>query len=235
LVEPIYSCESGVQTSSIVVDLVDPSISQNVLYALDSTNPNDFILNPDFGNIASGDHFLAILHTNGCLATLPFTIDEIAPLELNLVNSNINQITANASGGAPPYTYFFDNEPGTSDNTFSIDRSGTFIVRVLDGNGCEVIETITMNFIDINIPNFFTPNGDGIYDFWRPRNVEPYPNVETLIFDRYGRTIKIMGPTNQGWDGFYESKPMPSGDYWYIIKLNDGSGREFVGHFTLYR
>ncbi|MEO0903111.1 MAG: T9SS type B sorting domain-containing protein, partial [Bacteroidota bacterium] len=115
------------------------------------------------------------------------------------------------------------------------DRNGTFLVRVLDGNGCEAIETITVNYTDIDIPNFFTPNNDGQNDFWRPRNIEPYPNIETFIFDRYGRKLKFMGPLNEGWNGLYESKPMPSGDYWYIIELNDGTGREFVGHFTLYR
>jgi gliding motility-associated-like protein len=39
-----------------------------------------------------------------------------------------------------------------------------------------------------------------------------------------------------GWDGFYNKADLPTGDYWYIIKLNgDEDTREFVGHFTLYR
>ncbi|WP_422858727.1 T9SS type B sorting domain-containing protein [Flagellimonas sp. S174] len=235
LIEPVYSCESGFLNNSIMVSLANPSISPNVLYALDSTELNDFVLTPEFENITVGNHFLSILHTNGCLTIIPFTIVETTPVELNLINSNMNEITANVSGGAPPYTYFFENQSGTSNNVFSIDRSGTFVVRVLDGNGCETIETITLNFTDIEIPNFFTPNNDGQNDFWRPRNIFPYPDIETFIFDRYGRKIKIMGALNEGWDGMYESKPLPSGDYWYVIQLNDGSGREFVGHFTLYR
>ncbi len=48
------------------------------------------------------------------------------------------------------------------------------------------------------------------------------------MFDRYGRKIKILGPFDKGWDGKYESKQLPSGDYWYIIELNDGSGRKYV-------
>ncbi|PRX57448.1 T9SS type B sorting domain-containing protein [Flagellimonas meridianipacifica] len=235
VIEPIYSCESGAPNSSIMVSLANTSIDSEVLYALDSTELNDFVLTPEFGNIPIGNHFLSILHTNGCLTTIPFTIEETTPVELDLTNSNINEITANASGGTPPYTYFFDDQPGTSNNVFPIDESRTYVVRVLDGNGCEAIETITLNFDGIDIPNFFTPNSDGQNDFWRPRNISPYPNIQTFIFDRYGRKINIMGPLNQGWDGLYESKPLPSGDYWYVIQLNDGSGREFVGHFTLYR
>ena len=89
--------------------------------------------------------------------------------------------------------------------------------------------------MEITIPNFFTPNNDGQNDFWRPRNIEQFPDIETYIFDRYGRKIWIIGPLDQGWDGTYESRPLPSGDYWYIVRLNDGTGREYVGNFTLYR
>ncbi|WP_171656797.1 T9SS type B sorting domain-containing protein, partial [Flagellimonas amphidinii] len=235
LVEPVYSCESGTLINSIVVDLVDPSIGQDILYALDSTNPDDFVITPSFENLSPGNHVLSILHTNGCLSEIPFTIESIEELGLSLSNSSVNEITANVTGGAAPYIYFFDDNPASDTNTFSIDRNGTFVVRVVDANGCEISERITLNFEDLSIPNFFTPNNDGQNDFWAPRNIELFPDIQTYIFDRYGRKIKIMGGSNRGWDGYYESKPLPSGDYWYIIKLNDGSGREYVGHFTLYR
>jgi len=234
-IEPIYLCDSGLPSNTIAVTLSDPSIGNAVLYALDSTSPNDFIMPPNFGNIAPGNHSLSILHTNGCLQEIPFNIGQVEPLSLSLANINVNEITATAIGGFPPYTYYFEDNPGTPSHTFSIDRSGTFIVRVMDRNGCETSETITLNLIEISIPNFFTPNNDGQNDYWRPRNMEWFPDVQTYIFDRYGRKIKIIGAFDYGWDGQYESKPMPSGDYWYIVKLNDGSGREFVGHFTLYR
>ncbi|MEO0902746.1 MAG: hypothetical protein AAFY00_12335, partial [Bacteroidota bacterium] len=124
IVTPIYSCDSGVFSNSLEVSLLDSSVSSEVLYALDSTNPQDFVLTLEFGNISLGNHFLSILHINGCLVSIPFTIDETIPLELNLSNSSTNQITADAFGGNPPYTYFFDNESGSSDNTFSISIYG---------------------------------------------------------------------------------------------------------------
>jgi len=105
---------------------------------------------------------------------------------------------------------------------------------VVDSNGCEVMQSTSMNLLEITIPDFFTPNFDGENDFWAPRNTVLFPDIETYIFDRYGREIQVLGPVD-AWDGEYDSKPMPSGDYWYIVRLNDGSGREFVGHFTLYR
>jgi gliding motility-associated-like protein len=233
-VDVTYLCGTDLPSNTIAVSLFDPTVGNDVLYALDSTDPNDFILSPDFGNISDGNHSLFIMHNNGCLAEIPFDVENFEQLELTLTSEYVNQITANVIGGMAPYTYYFDNNSGTSSNTYTIDRSGTFTVRVLDSIGCEVLQSITMNLVDITIPDFFTPNNDLQYDTWAPRNTELFPDVETYIFDRYGRKIQILGPTDE-WNGEYESNPMPSGDYWYVVKLNDGSGREFVGHFTLYR
>ncbi|WP_165395262.1 T9SS type B sorting domain-containing protein [Flagellimonas allohymeniacidonis] len=234
-IEPIYDCDLGAPANRLNVTLENASISSEVLYALDSTNPNDFTTDSNFTNIAPGNHFLSILHNNGCLETIPFVIEDFAPLTLDLVNTNINEITSSVSGGSPPYTYFFENQTGTSNNVFLIEGTGTYFIKVVDSKGCEIIDSITLNFLDIEIPNFFTPNNDGQNDLWMPKNIEKYSNVTTFIFDRYGRKIKTMGNMDYGWDGYYESNPLPSGDYWYVIKLNDESGREYMGHFTLYR
>jgi gliding motility-associated-like protein len=94
---------------------------------------------------------------------------------------------------------------------------------------------IEMEFIDVELPNFFTPDGDGKNDFWAPKNTQAYPQILTVIFDRYGREVARLG-INDNWNGLYREKELPSGDYWYIVKLNgEADEREFVGHFTLYR
>ncbi|CAN0546290.1 unnamed protein product, partial [Laminaria digitata] len=141
-IEPIYSCDSGLPTNSIEVSLSDSSTSSDVLYALDSTNPNDFVLSPDFQNITVGNHTLSIMHNNGCLLEIPFIIEDVAPLSMALTNENINQISANVTGGFPPYTYYFEDNGGSSSNTYNIARSGTFTVTAIDSRGCEATETI---------------------------------------------------------------------------------------------
>ncbi|WP_420321312.1 T9SS type B sorting domain-containing protein [Flagellimonas sp.] len=235
MVQPIYGCDTNISTNTLEVLLEDSSVASDVLYALDSTSPNDFVLSSSFRDIPPGTHFLSILHNNGCMETIPFEIEFIAPLQLNLANTNINEITATTTGGVGSYTYFFENRPGTNNNVFHIAQSGRHTIRVVDNNGCETFETMVLEFLDIEIPDFFTPNNDGQNDLWSPRNIEGFPKIETIIFDRYGREIRIMGALDAGWDGHYEGSPLPSGDYWYIVRLNDESEREFVGHFTLYR
>jgi gliding motility-associated-like protein len=81
----------------------------------------------------------------------------------------------------------------------------------------------------------FTPNGSGTNDSWHPTKTENYPDIQFVVYDRYGRIVGTFG-AGQSWDGIYNGTELPMGDYWYILKLrNTKDDREFIGHFTLYR
>ena len=59
---------------------------------------------------------------------------------------------------------------------------------------------------------------------------------DPLNIGRYGRVVEDNVVSKNGWDGLYHGAELPTGDYWYIIKLQgESDDREFVGHFTLYR
>ncbi len=236
-VEPVYECTGDTPNNYVNITLEDESVIGDVLYALDSEDTADMQLNPDFRDIAPGSHYIVIAHANGCILTIPFEIENFEPLTVTAEQLNLNEITATASGGKEGYTFYFDDENNGADNTFRIRRSDTYEVRVVDENDCEAITSIYMEFIDIEIPNFFTPSdGDGLNDTWKPKNMEAFPEILTIIFDRYGREVYRLGYNDQGWNGIYQGKELPSGDYWYVIKLKgEEDDREFVGHFTLYR
>jgi gliding motility-associated-like protein len=233
---PVYECTGATPEASIILTLEDASVSDDVLYALDSTDPADMVLDPNFTSIAPGQHYITVSHANGCIKTIDFEIEQYEPLTLVLEQNNINEITAVASGGRQNYTFYLGDRDRGTDTTFFINRTDTYTVTVVDENGCEAIQQIYMEFIDIEIPNFFTPDGDGQNDFWKPRNEESWPNILTIIFDRYGREVARMRINDQGWDGLYREAELPTGDYWYVLKLKgEEDDREFVGHFTLYR
>ncbi|NAY91684.1 T9SS type B sorting domain-containing protein [Muricauda sp. JGD-17] len=235
-VTPMYECTGNIPENYLNIVFTDPSVSADVLYALDSTDPGDMQLSDDFRNMAPGDHYITIAHANGCMVTYDFTIEGYEPLTLILENNNINEITAVAEGGLEDYTFYFGDVDNGTDNTFYINRTDTYTVTVVDQNGCEVQAEIFMEFIDIEIPNFFTPDGDGLNDMWLPNNLETFPNVLMIVFDRYGRELYRMEYGDSGWDGIYNNKELPTGDYWYIVKLQgENDDREFIGHFTLYR
>ena len=236
VVTPIYECAGSIPDNYLEVVLEDASVASEVMYALDSTDPADMQLDANFSSLAPGPHFLAISHANGCVQTIDFEIASFEPLTLVLEQRNINEITAIAAGGQPEYQFWFNDDDNGDDNTYYITESGLYTVRVMDQNGCMVEAQIEMEFIDIEIPNYFTPDGDGMNDFWIPDNLEGFPEILIKIYDRYGRVVAELSYGVQGWDGTYNSKELPTGDYWYVIRLNgERDNREFVGHFTLYR
>ncbi|WP_430428628.1 T9SS type B sorting domain-containing protein [Maribacter litoralis] len=235
-VDPVYECTGDTPDNYVNITLEDDSVIGDVLYAIDSVDPADLQLNPDFRNTAPGNHYITIAHANGCFVTIDFVIEAFEPLTLELEQNNMNEITAVVEGGREGYTFYFDGIDNGDSNTFYITRTDTYEVRVVDENGCSTVANIFMEFIDIELPNFFTPDGDGQNDLWIPRNIEQYPEILIKIFDRYGRVVSEQSVDSEGWDGTYLDNELPTGDYWYVVKLNgERDEREFVGHFTLYR
>ncbi|WP_282030859.1 BspA family leucine-rich repeat surface protein [Winogradskyella eximia] len=104
-----------------------------------------------------------------------------------------------------------------------------------DGNaiGCSEESFTTESYKEV-IPQFFTPNDDGVNDFWIVPN--EFNNVsEVIIFNRYGKTMNKMDNSSTGWSwsGNYNGKLLPSSDYWYSILYKDG--KILRGHFSLVR
>ena len=121
-------------------------------------------------------------------------------------------------------------------NILNIVRTKEYKFYVRDEKGCVAEQTLFLEVLDIEIPDFFTPEGDGINDTWYPINIVQYPHINVKIFDRYQRIIASYEGVQYSWDGTYDSKKLPSGDYWYVIKLNStDDNREFKGNFTLVR
>ena len=113
---------------------------------------------------------------------------------------------------------------------FSGVGPGFHTVYVRDKNDCG---TVKKNISVIGFPKFLTPNGDGYNDRWHVYgiNTPNQANSEVYIFDRYGKLLIQLNPLGDGWDGTYNGAIMPTSDYWFYVKLEDG--RFFKGHFTL--
>jgi gliding motility-associated-like protein len=73
----------------------------------------------------------------------------------------------------------------------------------------------------LTIPNTFTPNNDGVNDYWDIKNLNTYPECSVLVFDRYGRQVYQSNGYNKSWDGTYDSSKLPTGTYYYIIDLKN--------------
>ncbi|WP_290477153.1 MULTISPECIES: T9SS type B sorting domain-containing protein [unclassified Leeuwenhoekiella] len=120
-------------------------------------------------------------------------------------------------------------------NTITL-KAGTIIL-----NGSKYLAQIApcSNSIcseDFKYTKYFTPNGDGVNDTWTVAGVAPYTTSKIFIFDRYGKLIKELYGSDESWDGTFNSKEMPSNDYWFKVLYEcEGKKLNFAGHFTLKR
>jgi gliding motility-associated-like protein len=114
---------------------------------------------------------------------------------------------------------------------FSNISPGLHTITVIDDAFCtNLTATVTI----INYPHYFTPNGDGIHDYWNIKGLST--KSEIRIFDRFGKLMKQIFTNGSGWDGTYNGQMMLSDDYWFTINyIENGSEKTFRAHFTLKR
>ncbi len=103
-----------------------------------------------------------------------------------------------------------------------------YTLSAIDFNGCvsDIVFTVDINSsCDVIVYNGFTPNGDGVNDFFVIDNIEKYPNNNVHIFNRWGDkvfTTSKYNNTNNNWDGKFNGKPVTSGTYFYLITNDNG-------------
>lgn len=156
------------------------------------------------------------------------TIHEIISADWTDNNNTITVQLSNNSYG--DYEYSLNGIDFQNSNIFDNLDPSEYTVYVRDKNGCGMVsEEIYL----LMYPKFFTPNGDGYNDYWKIKFSENEPNLTIKIFDRYGKFIKQLESNSIGWDGTYLGKEVPSSDYWFVVKRENG--KEYKGHFSLKR
>ena len=89
---------------------------------------------------------------------------------------------------------------------------------------CTASDSVTVFIItEVEVPNAFSPNGDGVHDVWQIGGLAGYVNASLEVYNRYGQLVFASknGYTNP-WDGTYQGKPVPFGTYYYVLDLKNG-------------
>ncbi len=74
------------------------------------------------------------------------------------------------------------------------------------------------------IPTAFTPNGDGLNDFFIIQSSEPLKNFEICIYNQQNQIVFQSNNQNISWDGTFRGKTQPHGMYFYRVRYEDFSG-----------
>ncbi len=85
------------------------------------------------------------------------------------------------------------------------------------------------------VPSIFSPNGDNKNDFFTIPFLIQYSNSELTIFNRWGDQVYYSDDYRNEWDGTYKGGSLPSGTYYYILKVNDREKTEKYGYVFIQR
>lgn len=219
-------------------DIVDGSPIDNYTYVWAKDNE---VLTGNSGYTLDvntiGNYSVRVTSLFGCSKTRNIVVraSDIAQIDaVDIVDlTETNSITINVSG---PGNYDFSLDAATgpfqSSNLFDNVSAGIHEIFIHDTNGCGAIQkTIAV----IGVPKFFTPNGDGYNDYWHLKGVNADFNSKSIIhiYNRFGKLLKQLNPSDLGWDGTFNGIPLAADDYWFTIVLEDG--REIKGHFSIKR
>lgn len=199
---------------------------------------------------------LTVTSNNGCTNTIvmanyinvypvPTADFSASPQPATILNPQI--FFTDLSVGATQWNWSFGDVANSSSSlqnpSFVYGDSGCYNVYLIVNNADNCFDT-TDQIICIApeyalyIPNAFTPNGDGVNDFFIPKGMGINPDdFEMWIFDRWGNMIYYTDDLLHGWDGHANGGNdfAQIDTYVYKIKCKDvlENKHDYIGRVTL--
>ena len=203
-----------------------------------------------FASVNSGGMYTVVATSSFGCESFPetFNVVESAIADIGLEDvtvtdfSNNNTITINNTNnnlGIGDYEFALGNinGPYQDEPFFNNVAAGTHYLFARDKNGCGV--STALEVFVLGFPKYFTPNGDMYNNTW---NLKGWNNAYSqqsriYIYDRYGKLIKQLSPSSNGWDGTFNGQELRNTDFWFVAELieHDGTTRTLKGHFSLVR
>ena len=155
------------------------------------------------------------------------------------------QLVANVEDaqGEVSYTWMMKEKGETigssNPQTYIALETDYIYAEVVDqASGCRAIsnEELINVLLPVEVPNAFTPNGDGFNDTWVIDGLETYRNSSLKVFNRWGQAVySNTGVYQNDWDGRRNGKDLPVGAYYYVITLNQDGKENISGDVTIIR
>lgn len=164
--------------------------------------------------------------------------DAQAPLEVTFKANPSNL----PDGTEPSYEWRFTRNGETEpflrryemNTVYDFRESGTFDVALYvtyDAvNDPDLVATIriTISTSMLEMPNAFSPNGDGVNDIYKAKdNHRSIVDFHAYIFNRWGQKLFDWTDINNGWDGTHKGTPVKDGVYFVLVKAKGADGREY--------
>jgi len=214
------------------------SFFTNYLWSNGDTTQSTIITEPGLYNVKirsslgctnQSDSLLIIVSPQIFLNIEPFIYDN--SFNISAFGATDGVINGEVIGGILPYSYFL-NTTSADSLPFIELAPGIYEIMVSDSVGCFARDTIELIGPDeppvpiepekqpLIFPNGFTPNGDGMNDFYTIGNIIPdYTDNELMIFDVHRKLVFISRNYQNDWDGRnMDKEPLRQGTYFGVFR-----------------
>ncbi|MBI1192445.1 MAG: T9SS type B sorting domain-containing protein [Bacteroidetes bacterium] len=244
------SCES----------LQDGAISVHVLEGVPAFEVSwtDGFIGADRMDLPPLVYTVAIQDQANCIASGPVAVGDGCDVPLDAVDDFVEAIEGLPTGVEVLLNDSYPDRDdifvvlvsGASEGTVSPGGDGIFVYSALEGftsldsfayalcNGfglCDTAWVYVTVLPEFQIPDAFSPNGDGINDFFDIRGIDAYPDNNLVLINRWGSEVFRAEGYLGGWNGVTENgAELPIGTYFYRLEL--GPGLDVLsGYLVLHR
>lgn len=173
---------------------------------------------------------------NHTVYVLPYPVVNIGP-DTTICTGNALELRNQATTLAGAYKW----NTGVYTEKLTVTQPGVYSLTVTSTNGCASTDTVWVKkSCYLDIPNAFTPNGDGINDYFFPKTQLSggLQQFSMQIISRWGQLIfETNNKEGRGWDGSYNGVAQPEGVYIYKIEavIDNSKTEQYQGNITLIR
>lgn len=192
-----------------------------------------------FAKILNGSYVVLVRDSVGCIDTLSYAIPLLAKNYGQQMDTAFcfERNTFQISPGKF-IDYLWSN--GSRQGKITISEAGSYFVNVKDDWGCILPDTIVVGDLCspwVSFPTAFSPNGDGVNDFFRPAYKNEFDTYYLQVYNRWGELVFSSSSPKSGWDGVYKDAAQPMGVYIYKLEyaFYDESMKLISGNVTLVR
>ena len=219
----IGGCTSASSTVTVIVNNCNTDLS--VVKTVNNSHPI----------IGHTVVFTIVVTNNGPGNATGVAVTDILQSGYVYVSSTTTAGVFNSSTGVWTIGAMLNGTSQTLTVTATVIANGNYVnTAIVYGNETDVtmannnssVETFPTDF---NIPEGFSPNGDGINDVFVIRGIDNYSENKFTIFNRWGDKVFEANPYQNTWDGKSTKglriggDELPTGTYFYILDLGDGS------------
>ena len=195
-------------------------------------------------NSAEGNYSVTVSDVNACSVSAQVFVPYASPVVLQLAKQNVScygnsdgKIIVTPTGGTLPYIYNWSNAANTA--LLNHLDAGNYLLTVTDANNCSANDSVIIEKevcpSYIYFPTAFSPNGDGVNDFFKPKYSVDLKKYFIHVYNRWGEMVYESADVNEGWNGIYKDVAQPLSTYvWYAeYSFADEKKHTKTGNITM--